>query len=47
MGQTKPVRVFQLIAENTVESRVLDIRMALFLDQHKYETTLMSRKTKR
>lgn len=26
MGQTKPVRVFQLIAENTVESRVLDIR---------------------
>jgi len=27
MGQTKPVRVFQLIAENTVESRVLDIRM--------------------
>jgi len=28
MGQTKPVRVFQLIAENTVESRVLDIRMS-------------------
>jgi SWI/SNF-related matrix-associated actin-dependent regulator of chromatin subfamily A3 len=29
MGQTKPVRVFQLIAENTVESRVLDIRTSL------------------
>jgi hypothetical protein len=29
MGQTKPVRVFQLIAENTVESRVLDIRTFL------------------
>lgn len=26
MGQRKPVRVFQLIAEDTIESRVLDIR---------------------
>lgn len=26
MGQRKTVRVFQLIAEDTVESRVLDIR---------------------
>lgn len=31
MGQTKPVRVFQLIAENTVESRVLDIRTSFML----------------
>ena len=26
MGQRKTVRVFQLIAEDTIESRVLDIR---------------------
>lgn len=26
MGQEKVVRVFQLIAENTIESSVLDIR---------------------
>lgn len=26
MGQRKTVRVFQLIAENTIESQVLDIR---------------------
>ena len=36
MGQTKPVRVFQLIAENTVESRVLDIRSSL---SHLYTDT--------
>ncbi|EEB90224.1 hypothetical protein MPER_11594, partial [Moniliophthora perniciosa FA553] len=26
IGQTKPVHVYQLISENTVESRVLDIQ---------------------
>jgi len=26
MGQKKTVRVFQLIAENTIEAKVLDIR---------------------
>jgi SNF2 family DNA or RNA helicase len=26
MGQTKPVRVFQLIAADTIEAKVLDIR---------------------
>lgn len=26
MGQTKPVKVFQLIAEDTIESQVLEIR---------------------
>jgi SNF2 family DNA or RNA helicase len=26
MGQRKPVRVFQLIAKDTIESQVLDIR---------------------
>lgn len=25
IGQTKPVHVYQLIAENTVESKVMDI----------------------
>ena len=33
MGQRKQVRVFQLIAEDTIESKVLDIRgHALYLN---------------
>ena len=31
MGQRKPVRVFQLIAEDTIESKVLDIRECCFV----------------